>query len=214
MGKIKQGILGGFSGKVGNVIGTSWKGISVVKVMPQSVANPRTTAQVTQRNSLTLVVSFATQILAGFIKPLWDRFAQGMSGYNDFISSNIQFFSDPAAIDYSSLILSKGKLSAPEEVSLIVKNNGTLDVGHVNGAYNAYDSNNDVVYCVAYNERAGIGYTFQTGTDRQYEQVTHLNIPSLMMETGDDVHVWFAFRRVDGTMVSPAGYATAKVVAA
>ena len=27
MGTIKQGILGGFSGKVGYVIGSSWKGI-------------------------------------------------------------------------------------------------------------------------------------------------------------------------------------------
>jgi hypothetical protein len=27
MGKINQGILGGFSGKVGNVVGGSWKGI-------------------------------------------------------------------------------------------------------------------------------------------------------------------------------------------
>ena len=27
MGKIAQGILGGLSGKVGNVIGGSWKGI-------------------------------------------------------------------------------------------------------------------------------------------------------------------------------------------
>ena len=27
MGKISQGVLGGFSGKVGNVVGGTWKGI-------------------------------------------------------------------------------------------------------------------------------------------------------------------------------------------
>ena len=31
MGKIKQGILGGFRGKVGTVIGASWNGIAYMK---------------------------------------------------------------------------------------------------------------------------------------------------------------------------------------
>jgi len=30
MGTIKRGILGGFSGKVANVVGTSWKGIALL----------------------------------------------------------------------------------------------------------------------------------------------------------------------------------------
>lgn len=42
MGTIKQGILGGFSGKVGTVIGSSWKGISYMRSRAQSVKNPRT----------------------------------------------------------------------------------------------------------------------------------------------------------------------------
>ena len=36
MGKIKQGILGGFKGKVGTVIGSSWNGIAYMKGQPQS----------------------------------------------------------------------------------------------------------------------------------------------------------------------------------
>jgi hypothetical protein len=48
MGTIKQGILGGFSGKVGTVIGGSWKGISYMRSIPQSVKNPRTDGQVNQ----------------------------------------------------------------------------------------------------------------------------------------------------------------------
>lgn len=37
MGTIKQGILGGFSGKVGTVIGGSWKGISYMRLQAQSI---------------------------------------------------------------------------------------------------------------------------------------------------------------------------------
>ena len=50
MGKISQGILGGVSGKVGNVVGGSWKGIDYLKIMPASVANPQTPAQMDQRS--------------------------------------------------------------------------------------------------------------------------------------------------------------------
>ena len=50
MGKIKQGILGGFKGKVGTVIGSSWNGIAYMKGLPQSVKDPRTDAQMQQRN--------------------------------------------------------------------------------------------------------------------------------------------------------------------
>ena len=50
MGKIKQGILGGFKGKVGTVIGSSWNGISYMRGQAQSVRNPKTPAQMIQRD--------------------------------------------------------------------------------------------------------------------------------------------------------------------
>ena len=34
MGKINQGILGGFSGKVGTVVGGSWKGTAYMRGLP------------------------------------------------------------------------------------------------------------------------------------------------------------------------------------
>lgn len=46
MGTIKKGILGGFSGKVGTVVGSSWKGIAYMRSLPQNMKNPRTEGQV------------------------------------------------------------------------------------------------------------------------------------------------------------------------
>ena len=54
MGTIKQGILGGFSGKVGTVVGSSWKGISYMRGQAQSVKNPRTAKQMAQRDKFSL----------------------------------------------------------------------------------------------------------------------------------------------------------------
>ena len=64
MGTIKQGILGGFSGKVGTVIGGSWKGISYMRSQAQSVKNPRTDGQLSQRSKFALALDF--------LKPLTD----------------------------------------------------------------------------------------------------------------------------------------------
>ena len=62
MGKIKQGILGGFKGKVGTVIGSSWNGIAYMKGLPQSVRNPRTDAQVQQRNFFKELQGLVSQL--------------------------------------------------------------------------------------------------------------------------------------------------------
>lgn len=70
MATIKQGILGGFSGRVGTIVGTSWKGIAVMKSLPLSVANPKTAGQVGQRTKFSSVVALASVILSSIIKPL------------------------------------------------------------------------------------------------------------------------------------------------
>ncbi len=58
MGKIKQGILGGFSGKVGPVIGTSWKGKAIIKARPLSHNDRNSVAQQEQRAKFSLVSKF------------------------------------------------------------------------------------------------------------------------------------------------------------
>lgn len=89
MGIIKQGILGGFSKKVGSVVGTSWKGIAVMKSMPQSVVNPKTTAQVEQRSAFAYTSKIASALLTPCIQECWNRWAKRQSGYNAFVKKNV-----------------------------------------------------------------------------------------------------------------------------
>ena len=106
MGIIKRGILGGVSGKVANVIGGSWKGIEYLRSMPLSVANPRTTAQVANRDRFKSVTVLGSEMLTTVVKPLWDRFAVAMSGYNDFCRANKDVFSG-GTFQVSSLVISR-----------------------------------------------------------------------------------------------------------
>lgn len=88
MGIINLGILGGFSGKVGPVVGGNWKGIDYMRgyVIP---ANPNTPSQQTQRTKFGAMVDIARSILTTIIHTYWDPFAVEMSGFNRFIQANI-----------------------------------------------------------------------------------------------------------------------------
>lgn len=89
MAIIKRGILGGFSNKIGNVVGTSWKGISVMRSLPQSVHNPKTEAQEEQRTNFAVASKLGSQLLDAVIKPFWDKRAIRMSGYNLWVQKNL-----------------------------------------------------------------------------------------------------------------------------
>src|SRR5690554_8159341 len=85
MGVISQGILGGVSGKVGNVVGGSWKGIDYIRIKPSSVANPRTEGQVNQRNKFTITLEYL-QATSDFIKIGYKSFAVKKTGFNAAMS--------------------------------------------------------------------------------------------------------------------------------
>ena len=119
MAVIKQGILGGFSNKCGSVVGTSWKGIAVMKAKPLSVANPRTAAQVKNRNRQTMVLELAQGIGTGFIRTYWNRFAKNMSGFNDFMSRNANCI-DTSTMSYkvADIVTSDGTLKQQSIVAI------------------------------------------------------------------------------------------------
>ena len=82
MGKIKQGILGGFKGKVGTVIGASWNGIAYMRGLPQSIKNPKTTAQQAQRAFFREVQDLVGQLSYEQLVFLFPESVQGMSRRN------------------------------------------------------------------------------------------------------------------------------------
>lgn len=110
MGVIKQGILGGFSGKVANVVGSSWKGIAVLKSLPLSVANPQTAGQQAQRGAMTTIVAASRLLLAALLQPYWNPFAQRMSGYNAFVQENIATFTTAGFTTFADFFSTRGSL--------------------------------------------------------------------------------------------------------
>ena len=85
MGKIKQGILGGFKGKVGTVIGSSWNGIAYMRGLTQSVKNPKTAGQTTQRGFFREVLDIVGQLSREQLAFLFPTAPSGMTRHNALV---------------------------------------------------------------------------------------------------------------------------------
>lgn len=206
MARLPQGILGGVLGKVGNVVGSSWKGIPILKSRPLSVANPRTTKQVAQRTKMSNVVEFAKAILASVIKPLNDRFAQQASGYNDFVSRNIHLFENAEPSPAENLSISVGKMAkVTPEITTADNNTKTVEVGWTTTLPDAFAAATDLAYVVLQN--ATTGEIVPSGGLNTRADSSIIVTLAENLKADDILHVWLAFRRVDGTVVSNTGYA-------
>ena len=85
MGQIKQGILGGFRGKVGTVIGASWNGIAYMRGIPQSQKDPKTAAQLAHRAFFAEVQDLVGQLTYEQLRFLFPNPEQQMSRRNAMV---------------------------------------------------------------------------------------------------------------------------------
>lgn len=206
MAVVKQGILGGFSGKIGNIVGSSWKGIAVMKTKPLSVANPKTAAQTSQRTDFKNAVDLAKVINSKIIKPLWDRFADRMSGFNDFISKNIGDIK-PGSDLASKVKISVGQMAATEISSFSA--DGTtheITISWADDSGEGYKLADDDAYIVVFGPDCEV--RLQSAGDLQRNSGGG-TLSSMNLRTGYTYYARLAFRRKDGTVVSETSFANA-----
>lgn len=197
MGTIKRGILGGFSGSVGGVVGSSWKGIAVVKAKPLSVANPQTTDQTNNRTQFKSAVLTASILLSGFVKPIWDRLAQFQSGYNKFVAANKDAFSTSGVLDVTKFVASIGKLAETVISSVVAADNDDeVTVNWVDDSGSNSKLITDQAYAVCYNATQDV-WGISSAEATRDDATTIITMPAVM-ETGDVYSVWLCFKSANG----------------
>ena len=202
MAKIKQGILGGFSGSVANVVGSSWKGLAVMKAKPLSVANPKTAAQTAQRTAFKSAGQLASDIKNTICKPFWDRFAQQMSGYNAWMQENVKHYDQNGAPTLTELVMSKGNIGALSIEGAEYGNSpDTFDIHWNTAELPANSIGTDQVAIVVVNEDNELVGELPVGSvivsDGSAQFVKKQNT-----DTGLEMYCYVVTRRPDGTIVS------------
>jgi len=154
MGTIKQGILGGFSGGVGTVVGGSWKGIDYMRIRPARVANPQTDPQLDQRKKFAVTMKFL-QPLSQFLRIGFKNFAVKMTAMNAAFAYNFRNALTGVypnyAISYADALVSRGNLAPalnPEVSSIIA---GTVEFSWTDNSTDINASNLDKTMLVVYN---------------------------------------------------------------
>jgi hypothetical protein len=113
MGTINKGILGGFSGKVGTVIGGTWKGITYMRSIGTIRNLNPTEKQLTQQLKFALAMRFL-QPMAGLLNISFHDFAIRMTGINNALSytldNAISGVYPSFEIDYAVALVSRGGL--------------------------------------------------------------------------------------------------------
>ncbi len=162
MGTYQQGIHGEFSGRVGNIIGSSWKGMSVMKIRPASVHNPRTPLQQANRGRFAMMGQF----LSGqnrLIRIGWKPAVLNTSAFNEAMRYNLAAavtgeYPD-FAIDYNKVKLSDGKLPVPSNLQVTASSAVSFTLNWDDNSSMELAKGTDLLMVGVCDQETGEGYT-------------------------------------------------------
>jgi hypothetical protein len=111
MAEFKQGVNGAFSGKVGSVIGSSWRDINYMRGLPKKTSKEPTAKQRAVRSRFTVLSQFLLLVKDAVDRGFSKQYSGRATAYNLAIQANQGALTgtdlDPQ-LDYSKIILSKG----------------------------------------------------------------------------------------------------------
>jgi len=154
MATYKNGINGPFKGKVGSVVGSSWKGIDYLKGLPKKSTKPVTEKTKATRSSFAFVHKWLNPIQE-LVKIGFANYHPHMSGRNAALSYNLTKAlirrGDDFEIDYPVALFSYGKLPGVAGLNINMKDAQTLliswDPKSTGGDTSPSDALMSFVYC-------------------------------------------------------------------
>ncbi|QZE15279.1 hypothetical protein K4L44_05450 [Halosquirtibacter laminarini] len=150
MGTINKGILGGFSGKVGSVIGSSWKGIQVMRSLPTASKRKKSSKSIEHQAHFKKVIDVISK--GGVIfKQGFAPMAKGQTAFNAAFSRNFSVFSMKSGkldIAYDKFALSNGSLGNLKNFKATVNDLGTLSLDWNPTNVERFDNRDLMVQCL------------------------------------------------------------------
>lgn len=152
MARITNGILGGFSGKVGTVVGASWRGIDYIRGVPNPSTKPASPLQLAQRLRMRLFRGFllgVDQIIENCFQN-YDKETPMNSALSYNMKHAVTGSYPKLSIDFPNLVYSKGDLQSAWSLTAVSSESNTIDFSWQNGAFNNYRGAEDRVSIMVY----------------------------------------------------------------
>jgi len=188
MAKYTNGANGFFSGKVGNVVGSSNFGKSYVKRVPKVSDKPKSEKQLAQQARFALAVRI--------LQPIKDllftfrRRPKAPSGFNlavrQVLADAIQGEYPNFTVDYSKLIITRG-IWGTAECAEVLADNGSLYIGWFAGVFRPNSYGDDAVCILVYEPISNTYLRSSEGVFRSHGMVA-ISLPETW--AGKTIHTY------------------------
>lgn len=207
MGTIRNGVNGGFKGKAGSVIGSSWKSIEYIKGLYKKRTKPATEEQLMQQAKFTVLMRFLLPITVfirvGFGQKRADSSTATNMAFKDNINRAIVGDYPDYALDYSQVRISDGNYAGGGTESVSVAG-GVMTLTWDTALNSLYDSKeDDRVYILLYHP--GIDQFLSAPTPPlRGDGTVEITLPNHFL--GGAGYVWTFFADRQGRKVSRSTY--------
>jgi hypothetical protein len=210
MGKINQGILGGFSGKVGTVIGSNWNGIQIMRAKSNSSTKSQTLLQIQQRAKFALAIS-TLQPLTPLLRVGFKQYSYRQSSFNAAVSHTIKnaiMGEYPNyALDYSQLLVSRGTLTGAN-VATAQALAGKIKINWQNNGGNEGQLTDRVLVAILNPNKGQVAFVIEGALRSALSEEVAIS----PFWIGDKVEVYLAFVSGTGAEVATSRYLGSVVV--
>lgn len=204
MGKMTNGILDDFSGTIGKVVGSKWRGVSVMRSKAKNRKNANTPKQQTQKAKFKLASAF-TRSMHDLLNLGFRDQAVQMTGANyglSLVLSNAIIGTDPDfKIAYDRVLVSKGTLGNVLGLTVTSPAAGTIQFTWTDTDETGKEKNTDVAILVAHCPELNRS-VFKAAGSRD-AKTAQLNAPRF---AGKKVHTWITFMSVNGKFLADSEY--------
>jgi hypothetical protein len=201
-----KGILGAFTGKVGPVVGSQWRGKNVLRSLPRKSNRIATDTQLLQRKKFGTVTAFLSQIQPvitryyGVENSFKTRRNQAMSYH---MKEAVTFVDPDFEMLYHKVQVSKGDLISVENPTATAIANTGLSFAWGNNAGQGQALENDTLVLVVYEPTLGEAF-FQLNLALRSDETVEIPLPSYL--SGLSVHVWLAVASADEKRYATSKY--------
>lgn len=212
MATFEKGILGGFSGKVGNVVGSRWRGKNVMRSLPQRGNYTPTEKQEEQRLKFKTVIGFLTPlvgILSRFFgSPQGDKSRANLAtSYH--LKNAVLETPEGMVMDYAKVLVSKGELRGIASGTVAAAAGHILNFGWQDNSGQGKATATDTLMVVVYAPDLNLFFTDTSVATRDAASAS-ITLPDFMASF--EVEVWASFTKPDTNFAAMSTYMGAVTV--
>lgn len=213
MGSYTKGILGPFRGKVGTVVGYTWRGKDFMRSLPKARTTIATEKQLVQRAKFKTVIRFLTPIQE-VVGAYFGKDQKTKSPFNLATGYHLEeaLVAGPNntwLIDYPKVLISRGNLRGIDTLGMAAGSTGLLKLTWEDNSGQGSATATDQLVVVVYAMEMDEFVLFNPIALRSEGEVT-LTFPPYL--SGSLAQVWATFITEDGKTAAISSYAGSETI--